>query len=206
MPKNITRTDSHDRGRFSARRKTEAVVRLLRGEDLDALSRELGVTAATLSSWRQAFLDGGAAAMKSRPGPFDRGAFFADLVSACESAEYREKLDAAARVEAAEQLAGLGNRIEALHSVPTAIASFALTPESFEQTVGNLILMGGDTDTLAAMAGALSGARLGVGRLPSRLVNLLESGPKGRAYLIGLSQQLLEAYERTSVERAQGPP
>ena len=67
MPKDSTQTDSHDRGRFSARRKTEAVVRLLRGEDLDTLSRELGVTAATLASWREAFLDGGTAALKSRP-------------------------------------------------------------------------------------------------------------------------------------------
>ena len=35
-----------DRGRFSSKRKMEAVVRLLGGEDLDLLSRELGVTAA----------------------------------------------------------------------------------------------------------------------------------------------------------------
>ena len=40
------------RGRFSARRKAEAVLRLLRGEGLEVLSRELGVTAATLSGWR----------------------------------------------------------------------------------------------------------------------------------------------------------
>ena len=67
MSKSSTKTDASDRGRFSAKRKSEAVLRLLRGEDLDVLSRELGVTAATLSSWRQAFLDGGTAAMKSRP-------------------------------------------------------------------------------------------------------------------------------------------
>ena len=67
MTKQSTKTDSQDRGRFSARRKTEAVLRLLRGEDLDTLSRELGVTAATLSGWRDSFLDGGTAAMKSRP-------------------------------------------------------------------------------------------------------------------------------------------
>ena len=67
MPKKSTTTDSHDRGRFSAKRKTEAVLRLLRGESLDALSRELGVTAATLSAWRDNFLDGGTAAIKSRP-------------------------------------------------------------------------------------------------------------------------------------------
>jgi hypothetical protein len=67
MTKHSTQTDAQDRGRFSAKRKTEAVLRLLRGEDLDTLSRELGVTAATLSSWRGGFLDGGTAALKSRP-------------------------------------------------------------------------------------------------------------------------------------------
>ena len=55
------------RRRMSARRKQDAVVRLLRGEDLELLSRELGVTAAELSGWRDAFLAGGAASLKSRP-------------------------------------------------------------------------------------------------------------------------------------------
>jgi transposase-like protein len=67
MTKKSTKADTPDRGRFSARRKSDAVLRLLRGEDLDTLSRELGVTAATLSGWRDAFLDGGTAAMRSRP-------------------------------------------------------------------------------------------------------------------------------------------
>src|SRR4028119_2442031 len=55
------------RGRFSSPRKSAAVLRLLRGEDLELLSRELGVTAATLSEWRDDFLAGGQAALKSRP-------------------------------------------------------------------------------------------------------------------------------------------
>lgn len=37
-----------DKGRWSSRRKTEVVLRLLRGETLDALSRELGVILVTL--------------------------------------------------------------------------------------------------------------------------------------------------------------
>jgi len=53
---------------MSARRKQSAVLRLLRGEDLELLSRELGATAAELSAWRDAFLAGGEAALKSRPG------------------------------------------------------------------------------------------------------------------------------------------
>ena len=55
------------RQRMSARRKQEAVLRLLRGEDLELVSRELGVTAAELSGWRDAFLAAGEAALKTRP-------------------------------------------------------------------------------------------------------------------------------------------
>ena len=55
------------RRRMSAGRKREAVLRLLRGEDLELVSRELGVTAAELSGWRDAFLAAGEASMRSRP-------------------------------------------------------------------------------------------------------------------------------------------
>src|SRR3954453_19220812 len=55
------------RRRMSARRKQEAVLRLLRGEDLELLSRRLGVPAAELSGWREAFLAGGEASLRSRP-------------------------------------------------------------------------------------------------------------------------------------------
>jgi transposase len=54
-------------GRMSRRRKRDAVLRLLRGEDLDVVSRSLGVTAATLSGWRDAFLAAGEASLTSRP-------------------------------------------------------------------------------------------------------------------------------------------
>lgn len=56
-----------DRGRFSSQRKMESVIRLLRGEDLDALSRELGVTGATLGEWREKFVAAGQSGLKSRP-------------------------------------------------------------------------------------------------------------------------------------------
>jgi transposase len=55
-------------GRMSRQRKTAAVLRLLRGEDLETVSRALGVTAATLSGWRDAFLAAGEAALATRPG------------------------------------------------------------------------------------------------------------------------------------------
>jgi transposase len=55
-------------GRMSRPRKREAVLRLLRGEDLEMVSRALGVTAATLSGWRDAFLAAGEGALATRPG------------------------------------------------------------------------------------------------------------------------------------------
>ena len=55
-----------ERGRFSAKRKREAVLRLLRGEHLDLVSREIGVTGATLAKWRESFLEGGLGALRSR--------------------------------------------------------------------------------------------------------------------------------------------
>jgi len=59
------------RGRWSAKRKYAAMLRLMRGEDLETLSRELGVTAATLSGWREQFLEGGAANLKAREAAVD---------------------------------------------------------------------------------------------------------------------------------------
>jgi hypothetical protein len=55
-----------DRGRFSSRRKLEAVLRLLRSEALDAVSRELRVAGATLGRRREQLLAGGQANLKSR--------------------------------------------------------------------------------------------------------------------------------------------
>jgi transposase len=54
-------------GRMSRQRKREAVLRLLRGEDLETVSRSLGVTAASLSTWRDAFLAAGEAGLATRP-------------------------------------------------------------------------------------------------------------------------------------------
>ena len=55
-----------ERGRFSSRKKMDVVLRVLRGDDLDRVSREAGITAATVSEWRDQFLASGQAGLKSR--------------------------------------------------------------------------------------------------------------------------------------------
>ena len=78
MTKQSGKPDTPGRGRSSARRKTDAVLRRLRGEDLETPSRQLGVTAATPSSSPEGSLEGGTAALTSRPTD-DRDEVFARL-------------------------------------------------------------------------------------------------------------------------------
>src|SRR6266702_8648173 len=58
--------------RWSAARKTELVLRLLRGEALDAVSRESQIRAHELESWKRVFLDTGARGLKTRAEPEER--------------------------------------------------------------------------------------------------------------------------------------
>jgi transposase len=58
--------DYRSRPRWSAGKKMDAVLRLLRGEPLEALSRELGVEAHRLAAWRDDFLEGGKDALKGQ--------------------------------------------------------------------------------------------------------------------------------------------
>ena len=59
-------TGRDGKGRSSAKRKASVVLELIRGADLESTSRKYGVTAATLSESRGAFLAGGAEALKIR--------------------------------------------------------------------------------------------------------------------------------------------
>jgi len=69
----------------------------------------------------------------------------------------------------------LGADITALGSVPTAIALFLSNPDDLEAALVSAVLAGGDTDTIASMTGATTGARQGHAGLPSQLTSRLES-------------------------------
>jgi len=52
--------------RWSVQRKTEVVLRLLRGEDLGEVSREIKVSPPVLEEWRRVFLERGQQGLKAR--------------------------------------------------------------------------------------------------------------------------------------------
>ena len=58
--------------RWSVQRKTELILRLLRGEALDAISRESQVPAHELEGWKRVFLEQGARGLKTRSDPEER--------------------------------------------------------------------------------------------------------------------------------------
>ncbi len=59
-------TDSRSNNRWSANRKLDVILRLLRGEKLEEVSREVGVEAHRLAAWRDEFLDAGKAGLKGK--------------------------------------------------------------------------------------------------------------------------------------------
>jgi transposase len=79
--------------RWSAPRKSELVMRLLRGEALDAVSRDSQVPGHELEGWKRVFLEHGARGLKSRVEPEERELTLArakigELMMRLELAEY----------------------------------------------------------------------------------------------------------------------
>jgi ADP-ribosylglycohydrolase len=58
-------------------------------------------------------------------------------------------------------------------SVLWSLYSFLRSPDDYWDTICTAIAVGGDTDTMAAIAGAMSGARLGPSALPTHLLERL---------------------------------
>jgi ADP-ribosylglycohydrolase len=90
-------------------------------------------------------------------------------------------------------LSWFGSSIEAHRSVVTSIVCFADSPDSYVEAVARAIGQGDDVDTLAAMTGAIAGARLGIEAVPEAALQCLEDNEKGKTYLFELARRLYKA-------------
>ncbi len=90
------------------------------------------------------------------------------------------------KASAHESVKEIGNGSEAIEAVPAALYSVLRHPDSFLDALLFSISMGGDSDTIGAMTGALSGARLGIGRMPQELFNHIENEEEGLDFIRGL--------------------
>lgn len=137
-----------------------------------------------------------AVALAVRGGPFDRKAFYRELLRHAKTEEFRWQLDVALAMKRTQSVGGFGNSLEAHRSVMTSIVIFATSPDDYPAVISRAIGQGNDVDTLAAMAGALSGARLGVEAIPAHLVAKLEDQGKGRRHLESIAGQLHDMHLR----------
>lgn len=116
----------------------------------------------------------------------------ADSLFALKIRQVKQLLRTAGSPEAVA--AELGTGITAIESVPLALFCFLRQPDDPLETLSFAVECGGDTDTVAAMVGAMLGARNGEPALPDDLLGRLEA-----AHRIRELADLL--YERTRPKR-----
>lgn len=133
----------------------------------------------------------GLASLLSPGAEFPRADFITKLSSFCTSEVFKAKLKTvekfAGEMDQDSIVLELGNGVESFNSVPTAIYFFLANLTSFENAVMNAVSLGGDSDTLGAMTGAISGAYLGYQAIPEEWLNKLEN----RNYIETLAERLL---------------
>ena len=157
-----------------------------------------------------------AAALATRHGPLDTRGFINDVARAAESVD--GSVGEAIRLleewiplppsTAAQRLhdAGLdpaftgawqGISAFVIPSTVWSLYAFLHSPDDYWTTVCTAIEVGGDTDTMAAIAGGISGARLGPAALPARLTELVsDRGEWGHAELSELARSAARLVER----------
>jgi poly(ADP-ribose) glycohydrolase ARH3 len=142
--------------------------------------------------------------------------------AAVQAAAVAAAIDGADPLAAAERAATTGEMREALAAVACACA-ISLTPESLAQEAAGVpptgppsvaaavvagawasdfrdavtlaVQAGGDTDTVAAMAGAIAGARFGAAAIPREWLDVVENGERGRDHLDRLARELVARAE-----------
>jgi poly(ADP-ribose) glycohydrolase ARH3 len=139
-----------------------------------------------------------AVAQASKATTFDRKAFYRELSALATTEEFQWALSVAAELKPSDPVSGLGSTLHAHRSVVTSIACFSATPGDFEFAIGRAIGLGDDTDTVAAMTGALVGAFAGLAAIPAERLAQLEEQGKGGKYIAELAEQLHTKYGATN--------
>jgi poly(ADP-ribose) glycohydrolase ARH3 len=143
-------------------------------------------------------------AKTEHPDSFDAGILLAELKAASETRILKEKLvvveTALGSAWAEERLLasictpneyGEQFQIHAGEAVCCALWAFLRHWRDPEQSIIQAVALGGDTDTVAAMAGALAGALHGTAWIPRRWYDNIENEPEiGRDYITDTARQL----------------
>jgi poly(ADP-ribose) glycohydrolase ARH3 len=131
-----------------------------------------------------------AVAVAVRSTGVERRPFLHQLRGRVRTEEMTWALDTAIGLRKGDQYSVLGSTLQAHRSVVTAIALFAAERGDYLKAVGRCVALGDDTDTLAAMAGALCGALGGTAAVPDSMLDKLEDDERGRTHIRRLAEKL----------------
>jgi len=102
---------------------------------------------------------------------------------------------------------GLGKGITGFvnHTVPVALFCWLRSPDDYRRAVEDVILLGGDTDTTAAIVGGLAGATVGASQIPEAWVSGLVDWPRSVNWMRQLASRLAKAFSEPRSGESFGP-
>ena len=170
-----------------------APVGLIFGDDNQRLEKEV-VAASRVTHAHELGIDGARVIAKAvgvalASHKFERSIFFNALIECVKTEEFKWQLETARDLPEFSSVS-FGNELAAHKSVVTSLICFADSPNDYSAVISRAIGAGGDVDTIAAMAGAIAGAFLGVEAVPKKLLQCLENDHKGLDYIRELAHQL----------------
>ena len=121
-----------------------------------------------------------------------------DALNTAMAAAYAQQHSVAHFAKTIGQEKGVGGYV--YHTVPVAIYATLRHYGDFAATVRETIWCGGDTDTTAAIAGALAGALAGVGGIPDAWISGICDWPRGVPLLWDLAENLTKASQSQVAE------
>ncbi|MBN1910183.1 MAG: ADP-ribosylglycohydrolase family protein [Pirellulales bacterium] len=145
------------------RRTIRDVCRITHHHD-EAYTGALAVVAAVRMSWSGSWTDA--------PNPLE------NVTETLPDCRVRDRLRELSREDPKTPLSDIASRLGCsgyvVDSVPLALCAAARTDSgSFHEMLRHVVTCGGDTDTIAAIAGQVTGARLGLSALPASLLDRL---------------------------------
>ncbi len=114
--------------------------------------------------------------------------FLTLIKQSCNSAEIEENsADFAAKLGLQKGISGY-----IYHTIPVVIQIWLRCPDNYEKSLTEIIKLGGDTDTTAAILGAIIGSRVGKEGIPTNWLNNLWLYPVNLPWLENLGEKLSE--------------
>ncbi|QDT96468.1 ADP-ribosylglycohydrolase family protein [Gimesia aquarii] len=86
-------------------------------------------------------------------------------------------------------------------TVPAALYCWAYSPENLRQSVENAVMLGGDTDSVAAITGAVCGANSGANAIPSEWIERLIEWPRTKVWMESLAMKIAKVLESTEPQK-----